>query len=170
MGFSDDQTRMPALRLADETATARLAAALARTLRPGDAVMLHGDLGAGKTAFARAAIAARLADLGRSEETPSPTYTLVQTYSAGDVEIWHADLYRLGDPGEVEELGLTDAFETAISFIEWPDRLGAALPRRRLDLTLAFAEAGDDDARAATLVATGGGWDAALAALSGLSG
>ena len=91
-----------------------------RLLRAGDCVLLEGPIGAGKTHFCRALIRARL---GREEDVPSPTFTLVQTYDA-DVEIWHADLYRLSHPDEALELGLEDAFASAICLVEWPERLG----------------------------------------------
>ena len=146
------------LTLPDQAATERLARALAPHLRAGDALLLIGDLGAGKTTFARALITARLDALGRAEPVPSPTYTLVQTYDlAPGPELWHADLYRLASPDETAELGLDDAFATAITLVEWPDRLGPLLPARRLAVTLAFAPA--DSARTATLDAAGSGWD-----------
>ncbi|MDP4034388.1 MAG: tRNA (adenosine(37)-N6)-threonylcarbamoyltransferase complex ATPase subunit type 1 TsaE [Pseudorhodobacter sp.] len=113
--------------------TARLGEWLAMHLRPGDAVLLEGHIGAGKTHLARALIRARL---GRMEDVPSPTFTLVQTYQADDVEIWHADLYRLSHPDEVIELGLEEAFQSAICLIEWPDRLGGATPPDALRLHL----------------------------------
>lgn len=119
--------------LGDDAATDRLAVWLAPHLRAGDAVMLHGQLGAGKSHFARALIRARL---GRMEDVPSPSFTLVQVYDAGDVEIWHADLYRLSHPDDVLELGLVDAFATAICLVEWPDRLGPMIPPGALHLTL----------------------------------
>lgn len=119
--------------LADEAATADLAAALAPILRPGDVVALDGDLGAGKTAFARALINALP---GEPEDVPSPTFTLVQTYERGGIEIWHFDLYRLEDPEEALELGIEDAFLDAVSLIEWPDKLGPLLPRSLLRVTL----------------------------------
>jgi tRNA threonylcarbamoyladenosine biosynthesis protein TsaE len=149
---------MPLLALADADATARLAARLAPRLRAGDTVELAGGLGAGKSHFARALISTRLAALGRTEDIPSPTYTLVQSYDLGTVELWHADLYRLGDRSEIAELGLEDAFAHAICLIEWPDRLGAMAPARALRLGLDFAP-GDDDARLARLEPRGGGWD-----------
>ena len=119
--------------LPDDTATDRLAVWLAPHLRGGDTVLLHGPLGAGKSHFARALIRARL---GRMEDVPSPSFTLVQVYDAGNTEIWHADLYRLSHPDEVLELGLVDAFTTAICLVEWPDRLGPLSPNDALHLTL----------------------------------
>jgi tRNA threonylcarbamoyladenosine biosynthesis protein TsaE len=96
-------------------------------------VLMEGPVGAGKSHIARAAIHARA---GETTEVPSPTFTLVQTYDTPGAEIWHADLYRLTDPSEVEELGLADAMETAIVLIEWPDRLGALRPRGAITLRL----------------------------------
>ncbi len=149
------------LTLADPAATERLAGALAPHLRPGDLLGLTGGLGAGKSLFARALIGARLAALGRSEDIPSPSYTLVQTYELGSpgqpLELWHADLYRLSGAGELAELGLEDAFATAICVVEWADRLGPALPARRLMLNLDFLPA--EDARLARLTCHGPGWD-----------
>jgi tRNA threonylcarbamoyladenosine biosynthesis protein TsaE len=139
--------------------TEALARALAPRLRARDTIGLSGPLGAGKTAFARALIGARLAALGRAEEVPSPSYTLVQTYDLGDVELWHADLYRLGDASELAELGLGDAFATAITLVEWPDRLGRLRPTRRLDLDLAFRPGRGEEARILALAPQGEGWD-----------
>jgi len=109
-------------------ATAAFAGALAPLLSAGDTILLDGPIGAGKTHFARALIQARLAAAGALEDVPSPTFTLVQTYDDSLVEIWHADLYRLTQPGEVEELGLAQAFDDAICLVEWPDRLGDLTP------------------------------------------
>lgn len=125
--------------------TARLAAAIGRRLRAGDTVLLHGPIGAGKTHFCRHLIRPLLV---RDEEIPSPTFTLIQTYDTPNGEIWHADLYRLGNASEVAELGLEDAFENAICLVEWPDRL-AAPTAAALDMT--FSEvAGLDDTRQIT--------------------
>ncbi len=146
------------LRLPDLAATERLAAAVAPHLRAGDVVALAGGLGAGKSAFARALIRARLAMLGRDEEIPSPSYTLVQVYDLGTVALWHADLYRLGSADELGELGLVEAFGTAIVVVEWADRLGEAAPARRLTLALEL-DAADEDARLAGVEARGSGWD-----------
>lgn len=147
--------------LPDADATDRVGAALGRALGPGDVLLLSGALGAGKSALARAAIQARLTDVGRVEETPSPSYTLVQSYVAGAVEIRHADLYRLSDPEEVEELGLLDDLSGAITLIEWGERLADRAPARRLVIALAI----DGTGRRLDASAYGAGWEAALAAL-----
>ena len=138
------------LKLPGPDDTAAVATRLAPHLRPGDCILLTGTLGTGKTHFARALIQKRLSDSGLWEDVPSPTYTLVQTYDDKKSEIWHADLYRLTDPNEIIELGLDEAFDTAITLIEWPDRLASLTPKGALQITLAM----DGDAR--TLTAT---WD-----------
>ncbi len=113
--------------------TAIFARRLGARLRPGHTLLLEGGIGAGKTHFARALIQSLLPT---PEDIPSPTFTLVQVYDGRNGEIWHCDLYRLGTPEEVEELGLTEAFNTAICLVEWPDRLGPLAPDTAL--TLAF--------------------------------
>lgn len=140
-----DAVPIASFHLPSEAATERLAAGLAPLLGPGDTLLLEGPIGAGKTFFARALIQARLAAAHRWEEVPSPTYTLVQTYADGVVEIWNVDLYRLSGPGEIAELGLEDAFDTAICLVEWPDRLGVSAPPGAL--TLRFVTDGDPQAR-----------------------
>jgi len=129
------------LRLNSPEDTAKHARQLARQLRPGDVVLLSGDVGAGKTHFARALIGELLE---YPEEIPSPTFTLVQTYESQSSAIWHADLYRLTSTYEIEELGLIEAFHDAICLVEWPDRLGPLAPAEALHLNLA---SGDDDDR-----------------------
>ncbi|MBP7242592.1 tRNA (adenosine(37)-N6)-threonylcarbamoyltransferase complex ATPase subunit type 1 TsaE, partial [Amaricoccus sp.] len=123
------------LILPDAEATARLARTIGARLAAGDVVALSGGLGAGKSHFARSLIAGRLAALGRAEDIPSPSYTLVQTYDLGGGELWHADLYRLASPEGAAELGPGGAFEPAICLAEWPDRLGVALPAGRLGVS-----------------------------------
>ncbi|WP_312524618.1 tRNA (adenosine(37)-N6)-threonylcarbamoyltransferase complex ATPase subunit type 1 TsaE [Paracoccus sp. (in: a-proteobacteria)] len=111
---------------ADSRLTAGLARVFASALHPGDTLALRGPVGAGKTHFARAFIRARQGEY--AEDVPSPTFTLVQTYDDPmGSEIWHADLYRLGDIGELVELGLDDAMAEAITLIEWPEK-GGDLP------------------------------------------
>ena len=128
------------LELRDEAATAALARRLAGHLGRGDVIALAGDLGSGKTCFARALINALPWPGGarRDEEVPSPTFTLVQIYEREPAPVWHFDLYRLERPEEVYELGLEEALGQAVSVIEWPERLGPLLPVERLELTFRF--------------------------------
>jgi tRNA threonylcarbamoyladenosine biosynthesis protein TsaE len=120
--------------LSNQAATAGLAAAVGAVLRTGDLLALHGDLGAGKTTFARALIQS----LNPAEtEVPSPTFTLVQQYAVPAGPLYHFDLYRLGAPEEVYELGWEEARQ-GIVLVEWPERLGSLLPSDRLDVTLTF--------------------------------
>lgn len=128
--------------LADPEAATAFGRCLGLCLQPGDTVLLEGPIGAGKTHLARAAIRALLGDDGF--EVPSPTYTLVQIYDGPAAAIWHADLYRLSGPAEVEELGLHEAMGADIVMIEWPDRLGEAHPETALTLTLSLAGGGRD--------------------------
>jgi tRNA threonylcarbamoyladenosine biosynthesis protein TsaE len=122
------------LDLADEAATARLAARVAGLARAHDTIALRGPLGSGKTSFARAFI--RSLGTG-SEEVPSPTFTLVETYQfAGRPPIWHFDLYRLVAAEDVYELGIEEAWSEGIALIEWPERITALLPPERLDIVL----------------------------------
>jgi len=121
--------------LPDDAATEDLGRRLAPALEPGDVIALWGGLGAGKTALARAIIQARA---GSAVTVPSPTFTLMQSYALDDVTLWHCDFFRLAAPDEAQELGLDEIFADAVCLIEWPDRLGALLPARRLDLRLDF--------------------------------
>ncbi|KAJ57223.1 hypothetical protein ACMU_01645 [Actibacterium mucosum KCTC 23349] len=130
-----------AVASADETAD--LARNIGAVLLPGDTLLLSGPVGAGKSHFCRSLIQSRLAVFNRFEDVPSPTFTLVQTYVAGDVELWHADLYRLSDPSELFELGLDTAFDAAICLVEWPDRLGSDAPRDALRVGLHSGETHD---------------------------
>lgn len=125
--------------------TSRIAAELATILKPGDTLLLDGPIGAGKSHFTRSAIRQMLFE---PEDIPSPTYTIVQTYHTPKGEIWHADLYRLSDPGEIDEIGLLAAFEEAICFVEWPGRMGERTPAAALTLTL--SEGPEEDSRILT--------------------
>jgi tRNA threonylcarbamoyladenosine biosynthesis protein TsaE len=111
--------------LPDLAATGAWAGLLARALRPGDAVLLSGVLGAGKTALARAVLRAMTGDLGL--EVPSPSYTLVQSYATPIGVVHHFDLWRVADEGALTELGWDEAREGVV-LVEWPDRLGARTP------------------------------------------
>jgi tRNA threonylcarbamoyladenosine biosynthesis protein TsaE len=153
---------MLAIDLPDEAATAALAARLAALARPGDVIALKGDLGAGKTSFARAFIRAR----GGREPVPSPTFTLAQVYELDDATVWHFDFYRLRTSEEAWELGIEDAFSGGIALIEWPERCAGVLPRRRLEIAL--LPAATPTARRAVLDPgdESRGWAARLAGLT----
>jgi len=138
---------MPVFQIptASESDTITAATAFAASLQPKDVVLLHGDLGMGKSVFSRAVIRALTgqADL----DVPSPTFTLVQTYDTSQGkqqgEIWHFDLYRLKSPEDIYEIGWEEAFGSAILLIEWPDRLGYLTPKRAISVTLAAGETPD---------------------------
>src|SRR4051812_49118551 len=125
------------LMLHDEEATLALGRRLAAALPGGLVAFLHGDLGAGKTTFARAFLQA----LGVGERVKSPTYSLVEGYDIGERRAFHLDLYRIADPGELEWLGLDSIAEPgAIVLVEWPERGTGALPP--VDLELSFRHEG----------------------------
>lgn len=134
--------------LPDLAATERLAARIAALARPGDAILLAGPLGAGKTAFARGFLRAAADDRGL--EVPSPSFTLVQSYDTGIGTVHHFDLWRLDGPAALAELGWEEA-RRDIVLVEWPDRLGAAAPAGALWITFAL---GEGEARRATIA----GW------------
>jgi len=121
------------MSLANETATEQLGATLAQRLRPGDVVGLYGELGSGKTTLARAILRAAAGDPDLI--VPSPTFTLVEIYETARGTFWHFDLYRLETPEQVYELGWEEARAEGIVLIEWPQRLGALLPKH-LSVTL----------------------------------
>jgi tRNA threonylcarbamoyl adenosine modification protein YjeE len=130
------------VELADETATAALMADLALLIGPGDVITLSGDLGAGKTAAARAMIRYLAAD--EAMEVPSPTFTLAQSYELPAFPLLHADLYRINDPAELEEIGLSPLPAGTVVLIEWPERAARAMPADRIDIALSHrAELGE---------------------------
>ncbi|MFD1195159.1 tRNA (adenosine(37)-N6)-threonylcarbamoyltransferase complex ATPase subunit type 1 TsaE [Seohaeicola saemankumensis] len=141
------------ITLSSPDQTAAFAARLGAHLQPGDVLLLDGPIGAGKTHFARSLIQSRM-DI--PEDVPSPTFTLVQTYETATCEIWHADLYRLSLPDEVVELGLTEAFDTAICLVEWPDRLGGLSPADALRME--FTQGKDENQREVALTWTCEKW------------
>ena len=127
------------IHLPNEDATRNLAETLAAKARPGDALLLEGALGTGKTSFSRAFIRALACD--QKLEVPSPTFTLVQSYETPKGEIWHYDLWRLTDHHALAELGWDEATRHIV-LVEWPDRLGPLTPPHALHLRFAYATPG----------------------------
>lgn len=148
------ETFRATLPLPDLDATARLGAGIAEGLRTGDAVALWGDLGAGKTTLARAI----LRQLGVSEDVPSPTFTIVQSYETPRLAVSHYDLYRVKQPREMQELGFEDALDRGAVLVEWPERAPEALPPDTLHVRLGM----QDDARQARLTGPAR-WESVLA-------
>ncbi|MCC5952916.1 MAG: tRNA (adenosine(37)-N6)-threonylcarbamoyltransferase complex ATPase subunit type 1 TsaE [Acidimicrobiia bacterium] len=146
-------------------ATRELAAAVAELVRPGDVIVLAGDLGAGKTAFAQGFGAC----LGVEEPITSPTFTLVSQYRGGRLPLYHLDVYRLEALDEVADLGLVELLdEGAVTLIEWGDTIAAALPTDFLEISLTLGD-GDDD-RVLTFASVGPRWGARRRALATVLG
>jgi tRNA threonylcarbamoyladenosine biosynthesis protein TsaE len=125
--------------LPDEEATLAFGRSLAHALQEGGIILLHGDLGSGKTTLSRGLLRA----LGHKGAVKSPTYTLVEPYEIGTRKIFHYDLYRLNDPAELEYLGLRDFIDKeTLTLIEWPEKGGALLPQADLELTLTVENSG----------------------------
>ena len=120
--------------LPDEQATVAFGQDLAAALKPGDLLLLQGDLGAGKTTLARALIRAMAAD--QALEVPSPTFTLVQTYDTR-IPLAHFDLYRISAAEELDELGLDEALAAGAALVEWPERAEDRLPSGAVTIRLA---------------------------------
>jgi tRNA threonylcarbamoyladenosine biosynthesis protein TsaE len=139
--------------LPDLAATEHFAAQVAAVMKPGDAILLSGPLGAGKTAFARALLRAAAND--PALDVPSPSFTLVQSYDTARGRVHHFDLWRLDGPSALTELGWHEALEDIV-LVEWPDRLGSQAPEDALRLAFALAEG---DARTVTIE----GWSGRLA-------
>lgn len=148
------QELLAELTLSDVPATRKFAARFAPLLKRGDVVAFDGALGVGKTEFCRAIIHA----LGLADDVPSPTFTLVQTYEPSPEDsltpaIWHMDMYRLEKPEDASELGLEEAFGTAVSLIEWPAKLGRFLPPGFITFRLDIAP--DGKTRKLTVIGDG---------------
>ena len=123
------------MNLADERATEVLGGLLARAARAGDVITMSGPLGVGKTALARGFLGA----LGHEGEVPSPSFAIVQPYEDLDPPVWHVDLFRINDVGELDELGL-EAATDGVLLVEWPEKAGDQAWPQALGLTLEFAE------------------------------
>jgi hypothetical protein len=143
--LNDKEPKVWRFEAADAASTLALAAAQAAWLEPGDFVALSGDLGAGKTLFARGLIRA-LTEEPRLE-APSPTFTLMQVYDAPRGPVVHADFYRLRGAMELENLGWDEAISDAVALVEWPERIPEALPADRLEITIRFDSAHGPDFR-----------------------
>jgi tRNA threonylcarbamoyl adenosine modification protein YjeE len=157
------------IRLASLIDTKKLAVEIAKVAKFGDVIALSGNLGAGKTAFAKLFIKELCGD---EVEVPSPTFTLVQTYDAKKAslgEVAHFDFYRLKDAGEVVEIGFEDALLSGVCLIEWAEKIGAYMPRDYLRIHLQSVE-GDEGARDVNLEACGSGWQDRLAGLEHFEG
>jgi tRNA threonylcarbamoyladenosine biosynthesis protein TsaE len=141
-------------RAINESTLAGIARALAACVGEGGVILLKGDLGAGKTTFARALLAA----LGVGERIKSPTYSLIESYSVADLRVHHLDLYRIADAGELEWLGLPDLLESkSLMVVEWPERGTGALPPA--DMIIRLDHAGDTrDVDATAVSARGQEW------------
>jgi tRNA threonylcarbamoyl adenosine modification protein YjeE len=153
-------TTETALFLADAEQTSAFGRWLAPSLVAGDVLLLDGPVGAGKSHLARAVIQARLADEGLTDDVPSPSFTLVQTYPTR-IPMVHADLYRVGTSGDIAEIGLTDMLDDAITLIEWPAGALHLLPRDVLTLRLRTDVSGDG--RTVHLSSPGQRWHEVLA-------
>ncbi len=139
--------------LPNESATVRFAMDIGAALEPGDLVTLSGDLGAGKTTFARALIRYLAGD--DTIEVPSPTFTLIQSYELPRFPLVHADFYRLSGAAELAELGFDDLQEGTVMLLEWPDRAAGFLPPDRLDITFTLAPQLNSEIRNARVVGYG---------------
>ena len=136
-----------------EVALAAFAERLAPLLKLGDCVAVYGDLGAGKTTFARALIRALVDD--QTLDVPSPTFALRQDYACGRAAIVHFDLYRISDPRDLDDIGFDEALAQSITLIEWPENAGSALPVARLEIVLTDADT--PESRTMSLIWRGSG-------------
>ena len=135
-----------------------LAGLFANVLRSGETLLLWGDIGSGKTFFARGLIQKMMRDQGiLLEEVPSPTFTIVQAYDSLLPPVWHLDLFRMANSEEIFELGLEEALETCICLIEWPNQMGSNVPKR--NISIKFDVEKDYDYRKISIEFNGSDWE-----------
>lgn len=132
-----------------EAQTIEFAREFTSNLCAGDIILLHGDLGMGKSVFSRAVIRSLCGD--DNLEVPSPTFTLVQQYDSEMASIWHFDLYRLSDESEIYEIGWEEAMGGGISLVEWPERLGSLRPKNCIEITISSVS-GENESRSIEVV------------------
>jgi len=139
--------------------TVYIAEILAEVIRPGDTVLLFGEIGSGKTFFSRAMIQKMMEKQGAVvEDIPSPTFTIVQIYDTLVPPVWHLDLYRISNPDEIIDLDLENALEKHVCLIEWPQNMGLHVPERNISITLEEI-LGSDDVRNIDFEFYGTGWE-----------
>ncbi len=122
-----------------EAETRALGAAVSDAVEVGDVICLSGELGSGKTTFARGLIGALLDKSDQEDTVVSPTFTLVQSYEVHNLTVYHFDLYRVQHETELVELGFDEAVDSGLVIVEWPERLGGWLPEERLAVELTGA-------------------------------
>lgn len=132
-----------------EAQTIKFAREFTSNLCAGDIILLHGDLGMGKSVFSRAVIRSLCGD--DNLEVPSPTFTLVQQYDSEMASIWHFDLYRLSDESEIYEIGWEEAMDEGIALVEWPERLGSLRPKNCIEITISSV-IGENESRCIEVV------------------
>ena len=139
--------------------TLMIARLFAEKLKTSDSILLYGDIGVGKSFFARAVIQSMMINQSvKVEEVPSPTFTIVQSYDGLSPPVWHIDLYRVLDVDEISELDLEDALETGICLIEWPDKMDSLKQKRNISVTFDVAEP-NHNMRTVTIEFNGFGWE-----------
>jgi|TARA_B110001450_G_C17394375_1_gene389032 tRNA threonylcarbamoyladenosine biosynthesis protein TsaE len=139
--------------------TVYIAEILAEVIRPGDTVLLFGEIGSGKTFFSRAMIQKMMEKQGAVvEDIPSPTFTIVQIYDTLVPSVWHLDLYRISNPDEIIDLDLENALEKHVCLIEWPQHMGLHVPERNISITLEEI-LGSGDVRNIDFEFYGTGWE-----------
>ena len=145
--------------------TVSISRALAELVRPGDTLLLFGDIGSGKTFLSRTLIQKMMQSQGIAlEDVPSPTFTILQIYDTISPTVWHLDLYRISNSEEIIDLDLEKALENNVCLIEWPENMGLYVPKRNLSITLEET-LGACDSRTITLEFNDAGWEHIISGL-----